>query len=161
MAYFIFLKSLRILEEFRKNPHVKIPPKSSCANFQSLAIFKKLIFIQKGIFLRISAHPAPPRPTLSRFAPKDAGSPLGPSHVGVFSERRILFDLAHSGRDASLSHITAMWGLPVSSIPFLTPADRCHFSSSSLATPRRQLHPRMPPEQLLAPPSSPTPLIPS
>jgi hypothetical protein len=28
MACYIFLKSLRSLEEFRKNPHVKIPPKS-------------------------------------------------------------------------------------------------------------------------------------
>jgi hypothetical protein len=50
MAYYIFLKSLRSLEEFRKNPHVKIPPKSPCANFQSLGIFKKSNFIQKGIF---------------------------------------------------------------------------------------------------------------
>jgi hypothetical protein len=28
MAYYNFLKSLRSLEEFMKNPHVKIPPKS-------------------------------------------------------------------------------------------------------------------------------------
>jgi hypothetical protein len=33
MAYYIFLKSLTSLEEFRKNPHVKIPPKSFCVNF--------------------------------------------------------------------------------------------------------------------------------
>jgi hypothetical protein len=33
MAYFIFLKSLRSIGEFRKNPHVKIPPKSPCTNF--------------------------------------------------------------------------------------------------------------------------------
>jgi hypothetical protein len=44
MAYYIFLKSLRSLEEFRKNPHVKIPPKSPCANFQNLGKFKNLIF---------------------------------------------------------------------------------------------------------------------
>jgi hypothetical protein len=42
MTYYIFLKSLRSLEEFRKNPHVKIPPKSPCANFQSLGKFKKI-----------------------------------------------------------------------------------------------------------------------
>jgi hypothetical protein len=52
MAYFIFLKYLRSLEEFRKNPHVKIPPKSPCANFQSLGKFKNLIFNSKIIFLR-------------------------------------------------------------------------------------------------------------
>jgi hypothetical protein len=51
MAYCIFLKSLRILEEYRKTSCVKIPPKSSCANFQSLGKFKNLIFIQKGFFL--------------------------------------------------------------------------------------------------------------
>jgi hypothetical protein len=52
MAYFIFLKYLRSLEEFRKNPHVKIPPKSSCANFQSLGIFKNQILFRKEFFRR-------------------------------------------------------------------------------------------------------------
>jgi hypothetical protein len=50
MPYFIFLKYLDSLEDFRKTPHVKIPPKSPCANFQSLGIFKNSIFIRKGIF---------------------------------------------------------------------------------------------------------------
>jgi hypothetical protein len=44
MAYYIFLKSLRSLEEFRKNPHVNIPPKSPSTNLQSLGKFKNLIF---------------------------------------------------------------------------------------------------------------------
>jgi hypothetical protein len=61
MAYFIFLKYFRSLEEFRKNLHVKIPPKSLCANFQSLGIFKNSIFIRKGIFLRF--QPIQPSPT--------------------------------------------------------------------------------------------------
>jgi hypothetical protein len=42
-------------------------------------------------------------PALARYAPQAAGSPLGPlgpSHIGVFAERRIPFDFAHSGRDA-------------------------------------------------------------
>jgi hypothetical protein len=51
MAYYIFLKSLRSLEEFRKNPHVKIPPKSSSTIFQSLAKFRNPIFIRKFVFL--------------------------------------------------------------------------------------------------------------
>jgi hypothetical protein len=50
MAYYIFLKSLRSLEEFRKNPHVKIPPKSPCVNFQSLGKFKNLIFNSEILF---------------------------------------------------------------------------------------------------------------
>jgi hypothetical protein len=57
MAYYIFLKSLRSLEEFRKNPRIKIPPKSPCTNFQSISIFKNPIFIPKRIFLHISAQP--------------------------------------------------------------------------------------------------------
>jgi hypothetical protein len=44
MAYYIFPKSLRSLEEFRKNPHAKIPPKSPSTNFQSLGKFKKSNF---------------------------------------------------------------------------------------------------------------------
>jgi hypothetical protein len=51
MAYFIFLKSLRSLGEFRKNPHVKIPPKFPCANFQSLRIFKNQKFYSEIILL--------------------------------------------------------------------------------------------------------------
>jgi hypothetical protein len=58
MAYYIFLKSWRSLEEFRKNPHLKISPKSPSTNFQSLAIIKNQIFIQKRIFL----HFRPIRP---------------------------------------------------------------------------------------------------
>jgi hypothetical protein len=53
MAWHIifFLKSLTSLEEFRKNPHVKFPPKSPCANFQSLGIFKNPIFNSEILFL--------------------------------------------------------------------------------------------------------------
>jgi hypothetical protein len=53
MAWHIifFLKSLRSLEEFRKNPHVKIPPKSPSTNFQSLAIIKRQILFGKEFFI--------------------------------------------------------------------------------------------------------------
>jgi hypothetical protein len=51
-AYHIFLKSLRSLEEFRKNLHVKIPPKSPSANSQSLSKFKNPIFNSEILFLR-------------------------------------------------------------------------------------------------------------
>jgi hypothetical protein len=50
MAYYIFIKSLRSLEEFRKNPHVKIPNKSTCANFQSLGKFQNPISNSKIFF---------------------------------------------------------------------------------------------------------------
>jgi hypothetical protein len=50
MAYYIFLKSLRSLEEFRKNPHVKIPPKSPSTNVQRLGKFKNPIFNSEILF---------------------------------------------------------------------------------------------------------------
>jgi hypothetical protein len=57
MAYYIFLKSLRSLEEFSKNPHVKIPPKSPSTNFQNLGKFKNLNFNSEISFFLISAWP--------------------------------------------------------------------------------------------------------
>jgi hypothetical protein len=50
MTYYIFLKPLRSLEEFRKNHHVKIPPKSPCANFQSFGKFRNPIFNSEILF---------------------------------------------------------------------------------------------------------------
>jgi hypothetical protein len=50
MAYYIFLKSLNSLEEFSKNPHIEIPPKSP-TNFQSLGKFKNPIFNSEILFL--------------------------------------------------------------------------------------------------------------
>jgi hypothetical protein len=58
MTYFIFLKSLTRLEEFRKNPHVKIPPKSP-TNIQSLDIFKNQILFRKEFFLHFRPSHGP------------------------------------------------------------------------------------------------------
>jgi hypothetical protein len=65
MAYFIFLKYLDSLEDFRNNPHVKITLKSPCANFQRLGIFKNPIFIRKRTLLRFW----PIRPSPARVGP--------------------------------------------------------------------------------------------
>jgi hypothetical protein len=65
MTYFMFVKSLRILEEFRENPCVKIPPKSPCANFQSLGKFKNPIFISRIISLQF--RPSRPSRPASLF----------------------------------------------------------------------------------------------
>jgi hypothetical protein len=70
MAYYIFLKSLRSLEEFRKNPHVKIPPKSPCAKFQSIGIFKNQFLFGKEFSPSLSAHPVF-RPNLLFLLPAD------------------------------------------------------------------------------------------
>jgi hypothetical protein len=92
MAYFIFPKSLRSLGEFRKNPHVKILPKSPCANFQSLGIFKNQILFGKEFSPSLSAHPAF-RPSLF-FLPADF---LSPSHWAS------AFQPAQSTRTAQLA----------------------------------------------------------
>jgi hypothetical protein len=65
MAYFIFLKYLRSLKKFRKNPHVKIPPKSPPTNFQSLGIFKNQILYEKEFSITFGPFglSAQPRPT--------------------------------------------------------------------------------------------------
>jgi hypothetical protein len=61
MAYHIFLKSLRSPEEFMKNPHIKIPPKSPPTNFQSLCIFKKIQNLFGNNSPQILANPDQPR----------------------------------------------------------------------------------------------------
>jgi hypothetical protein len=94
MAYYIFPKSLRSLEEFRKNLHIKIPPKSPCANFQSLGKFKNPIFNSKISFLRFRpGRPCgplnlwPSKLPLASLSPLAETSLAGPSspHVGGVS----------------------------------------------------------------------------
>jgi hypothetical protein len=105
MSYYIFLKSLRSIEEFRKNPHVKIPPKSSSTNFPSLGKFKNPIFIRKDLFPPISAHsaqpacplprpwpagrPKPPRPELPAHAASQPARPRAP--LAYFAEAVFIF----------------------------------------------------------------------
>jgi hypothetical protein len=133
MAYFIFLKYMDSLEDFRKNPHVKIPPKSPCANFQSPGIFKNPIFIRKRTLLRFWPI-QPALPMLARFArrlpgPRSAHSAqaaLSYLPKGVFP-----LTLHIPATTPSLSHVTAMWAPTVSFIPFPTPADLTHITASS------------------------------
>jgi hypothetical protein len=125
MAYFIFLKYLRSLEEFRKNPHVKIPPKSPCANFQSRGKFKNPIFNSKIIFLRfrpgqpygpLSLWPSRPRWPLSSCGPK---TPL-PAHLArasVASSRKYVFPFGSCLPSWSLlSRLAVKWARAVSFI---------------------------------------------
>jgi hypothetical protein len=103
MAYYVFLKSLRSLEEFRKNPHVKIPPKSPSINFQSLGKFKNPIFNSEILFLLISAWPTlwPTRP-LSPASPLATPSPAGRKRPAGRSSPRVSHVLA--GNTFSFSH---------------------------------------------------------
>jgi hypothetical protein len=75
MAYYIFLKSLRSLEEFMKNPHVKIPPKSPSTNFPSLGKFKIQILFEKNYSSEFSRLGPAGLPT----PPASASPPAQPS----------------------------------------------------------------------------------
>jgi hypothetical protein len=126
MAYYIFLKSLRGLGEFRKNPHVKIPPKSLSTNFQSLGKFKNPIFNSKTLFFA--------------FGP---ANPVANSASGLASPPAVPFPAGrnHPGRPikpARRSHLRGKYVFPFGSrLP--EPAA----SPSSLCQPGRscQIHP--------------------
>jgi hypothetical protein len=132
MAYYIFLKSMRSLEEFRKNPHVKTPPKSPSTNFQSLDKFKNLIFNSEILFLafgptapvaRSASGPASP-PTAP--SPQTETVPIGPSspRVGrVFAGNTFsLSDHAFPSR-LPLPRLSVNRAPPVRFTPFPAPAD--------------------------------------
>jgi hypothetical protein len=105
-----FQKSLRSLEEFRKNPHVKIPPKSSSTNFQSLAKFlKNPILIQKFCFFLIfgPADPAarlasgPACPPAAPSPPAKITRPADPARALVASSWEIRFPFRFTSSRAS------------------------------------------------------------
>jgi hypothetical protein len=141
MSYFIFLKYLDSLKDFRKNPHVKIPPKSPCANFQSLGIFKNLIFIRKRTLLRFR----PIRPSPTRAGPLcPAGrwvhaQPIRPKQLGVFAKRCISFDFAHSGNDAFTLSRHCHVG-PARQFHPLPQVDRSHSRRHFFSPPPATLH---------------------
>jgi hypothetical protein len=135
MIYYIFLKSLRSLGEFRKNPHVKIPPKSPSTNFQSLAKFKNPIFNSEILFpcfwpgrpygplgLWPSRLPlASPLPQAEAHRSAQAAQPT--RGVGVIAEVRFLLGFTSSILGA-FSLPTADMGDPLVSSVFPTmPAD--------------------------------------
>jgi hypothetical protein len=126
MTYFIFLKYLRSLEEFRKNPHVKIPPKFRCANFQSLGKFKNLSS-SLSARLPLPAHsafgpagPSPPTGQSQLCRPK----PLGPCAPLAYLQKYVFFfDSRHPFSVPSLYPPADIWAPLVGFIFSTTPAD--------------------------------------
>jgi hypothetical protein len=144
MAYFIFLKYLRSLEEFRKNPHVKIPPKPPRANFQSLVKFKNPIFNSKILFLRFRpGQPYGPLglwPSRPHWPPSSHGpKPPLPAHlarVSVVSSRKYVFPFGSRLPSWSLlSHLSVKWARAVSFV-FLPHRPTVAASSRRLRPPR-------------------------
>jgi hypothetical protein len=121
MAYYIFLKSLRSPEEFRKNPHVKIPTKSPSTNFPSLGKFKIQFLFEKNSSSEFSTLgpaglPTPPalacRPAqaihpLSAHAASQPTRPSGPHGTRPSSSSR------RPSAASPFSHATAPWAPPL------------------------------------------------
>jgi hypothetical protein len=132
MAYYIFLKSWKSLEEFRKNPHLKIPPKSPSTNFQSLGTFKNPIFIRKEFFSQNSAHPAQPRPCWPaphRRPPRARARPIPACAALAYLPKAASSSSSRSPATMPSSSVTATRAPPVSFIVSPTSADPKHASS--------------------------------
>jgi hypothetical protein len=90
MACCIFLKSLRILERFRKNPNIKIPPASPCRNSQSLAKFQNPLEIANQFLTESSPSIWPDRPNLpcnglpNLQVAASSADPLDMCVIGIF-----------------------------------------------------------------------------
>jgi hypothetical protein len=132
MAYYIFLKSLRSLEEFRKNPQVKIPPKSPSTNFQSLRQFKNPIFNSEILFLDfgpvdLAAHSASGLASpLAALPPQTKTVPRWPIQPARRSRLREEYVFPFDSRLPSrppLPHLSDNRAPAVSSIPHLQPPE--------------------------------------
>jgi hypothetical protein len=150
MAYFIFLKSLRSLGEFRKNPHVKIPPKCPCANFQSIGIFKNQILFGK----EFSHHFQPSRGQFFSFqpavflpppSPLGLGLSTGPAHPHGPTGHLLLAPTPEpsthgaAGRPRTAPTVDPAPPLEEKKWPHQSPINRRHFPSS--ITGNRRLQP--------------------
>jgi hypothetical protein len=159
MAYYIFLKSLRSLEEFRKNLHVKIPPKSPSTNFPSHGKFKKSNFLfEKNFSSEFSLQPACPlpqpwpagRPKPSNPSPAQTAQPTWPLSR---SARACLWRILQKTFSSSV-HAFSRWPLspsvtatrapPVSFVVSPALADPGQNLPRAAAPPRRRLAPWMP-----------------
>jgi hypothetical protein len=129
MAYYIFLKSLRSLEEFRKNPHVKIPPKSPSTNFPSLAKFKIQFLFEKN--------------SSSEFSPL---GPTGPRASGAPPNCHLPHRKMPSAAPPSPSPRARLTDGPHLSSLTSSPPELGHTTTTTRRSPRRPALPWMPPE---------------
>jgi hypothetical protein len=159
MAYYIYLKSLRSLEEFRKNPHVKIPPKSPSTNFQSLGKFKNSILIRK-FFSLLSARPtlrpaqplaSPPTAAPSPQAETVPADPSSPPVDRVFAGNTFSFLLRALPSRSPLPRLSVKRAPLVSYVFPTASTDLGRFLPSPSATPRRPTSDLEMPEEVFTP----------
>jgi hypothetical protein len=148
MAYYIFLKSLRSLEEFRKNPHVKIPPKSPSTNFSSLGKFKNPIFNSEILFLDfgpadLAAHPtSQPSPPTGRAAPigrNHPGRPIQPARRSRLRGKYVFPFGSRLSRRPPLPHFFDNRASAVSSVSHLQPPELARGATDSRSPSAAQL----------------------
>jgi hypothetical protein len=147
MAYYIFfLNSLRSLEGFWKNPHVKIPPKSPSTNFQSLGKFKNPILIQKFFFLafgpanlaaRSASGPASPPAAPSLHAKTIPAGPSSSRVSHIFAGNTFSFSVRALSSRPPLPRLSVKRAPLVSCVFPTVPTDPGRFLPSSLANLRR------------------------
>jgi hypothetical protein len=151
MAYFIFLKYLNSLEDFRKNPHVKIPSKSPCTNFQSLPKiqisnkFEKFYYLNWA-HLRFSAQPPGPWPPGQLGPARPSPSLTREPHPFVFHLRPLGHDAAVTGSPSN--PIKGCLGIRSS------PAPPSPLSMPRASPCRALLHRRLHHRRVVAPPPS-------
>jgi hypothetical protein len=135
-----FLKSLRSLEEFRKNPHVKIPPNSPSTNFESLGKFKNPIFNSEILFLDFSpadlaAHPAyqPSQPTGHAVfrRPKGPSRPIQPGRRSRLRGKYVFLFGSRLPSRPPLPRLSVNRAPDVSLIPHLQPPELARATTDS------------------------------
>jgi hypothetical protein len=132
MAYYIFLKSLRSLEEFRKNPHVKIPPKSPSTISQSPAIIKnQILFGKEFSFAFGPIRPASHQPLpLFSCRPRARARPIPAYAALVYLPKDVSSSSLRSPAMTSSPSVTSERAPTVSSIFHLAPANPGHAATS-------------------------------
>jgi hypothetical protein len=148
-----------------KNPHVKIPPKSPCANFQSLAEFKNQNFnSKKSFFLTFGlatltgplglwpSRPRWPSPPTGRSLAHLASPPLGPCvPLAYFAEDVFFIDSCLPFSVPSLYSLADAWAPLVSSIFSTVPVEPSRVTTAlSLPAPPAP-HLKMPPSHYRLP----------
>jgi hypothetical protein len=136
------------LEEFRKNPHVKIPPKSPSTNFQSLGKFKNLIFNSEIPFSIFPARPTlrPTRPLTqpARWprCPRRLKPPRSAhlARASVASSREYVLPFgSRLPRWPPLPRLSVKRAPAVSSIPHLQPPELARATTASRPSSTTQL----------------------
>jgi hypothetical protein len=143
MAYYIFLKSLRSLEEFRKIPHIKIPHKSPSTISQSPAIIKNQILFRKefsfafGPIGPAASRPARPlRPASHRplplFSrrPRARARPILACAALAYLPKDVSSSSLRSPATTPSPSVTAKRAPTISSIFHLAPVDPGHAAAS-------------------------------